>query len=288
MAGSLPTEVFAGTGRSGIYRPMRWLANRYVLELAIFAVGYLFYMSVKRLFVPDLETVAFENARRLIELEVALRFFWEPDIQRWLLDNMRWVVVFFNWAYTLAFFPILIPAAVYLFTFRYRTYVYYRNIFLISYPVTWLLYLTVPTAPPRLVPGFGFIDTIQSMGPALYNSRNAVALFNEFSAMPSMHFGWTLLFGIIFLKSRYLPLKLFGVLYPGVSLGAIVVTGNHYIIDAIVGGAIIVGSYSIHVAVRQPRFSPVAWLRSGLALAGGKAASSLRVIPRRDRHARSR
>ena len=267
MAGSPPTGTFTGSGRSGTYLPMRWLANKYVLELAIFAVGYLFYMSVKRLFVPDLETVAFENAHKLIELEVTLRFFWEPDIQSWLLDNMRWVVVFFNWAYTLAFFPILIPAAVYLFVFRYRTYVYYRSIFLISYPATWLLYLTVPTAPPRLLQEFGFVDTIQSMGPALYNDRNAVALFNQFSAMPSMHFGWTLLFAIIFLKSRHLPLKLFGVLYPGVSLGAIVVTGNHYIIDAMVGGGIIVGSYSIYVAFRQPGFGPVAWLRPGLARA---------------------
>ena len=60
-------------------------------------------------------------------------------------------------------------------------------------------------------------------------------------------------------------MKLFGVLYPGVSLGAIVVTGNHYIIDAMVGGGIIVGSYSIYVAFRQPGFGPVAWLRPGLA-----------------------
>jgi hypothetical protein len=284
MAGSLPTGALAGIGRSGMHRPMGWLANKYVVELAIFAVGYLFYISVKRLFVPDLETVAFENAHKLIELEVTLRFFWEPDIQSWLLDNMRWVVVFFNWAYTLAFFPILIPAAVYLFVFRHKTYVYYRSIFLISYPATWLLYLTVPTAPPRLLQEFGFVDTIQSMGPALYNDRNAVALFNEFSAMPSMHFGWTLLFAIIFLKSRHLPLKLLGVLYPGVSLGAIVVTGNHYIIDAIVGGGIIVGSYSIYVAFRQPAFGPIAWLRPGLARAAHRfrraSGEALRQEPR--------
>ena len=284
MAGSLPTGALAGIGRSGMHRPMGWLANKYVVELAIFAVGYLFYISVKRLFVPDLETVAFENAHKLIELEVTLRFFWEPDIQSWLLDNMRWVVVFFNWAYTLAFFPILIPAAVYLFVFRHKTYVYYRSIFLISYPATWLLYLTVPTAPPRLLQEFGFVDTIQSMGPALYNDRNAAALFNEFSAMPSMHFGWTLLFAIIFLKSRHLPLKLLGVLYPGVSLGAIVVTGNHYIIDAIVGGGIIVGSYSIYVAFRQPAFGPIAWLRPGLARAAHRfrraSGEALRQEPR--------
>ena len=253
MAESVLTGVRekASAGRGRASRPVRYVTNKYVLELAIFVVGYLFYIGVKRLFVPDLEVVALENARKLIDLETALHFFWEPDIQAWLLGDARWAVTFFNWAYTLAFFPVLIPAAVFLFTFRYQTYVYYRNIFLISYPATWLLYLTVPTAPPRLVPGYGFTDTIELMGPALYNDRNAVAIFNQFSAMPSMHFGWTLLFGMIFLKSPYLPLKLFGVLYPALSLGAIVVTGNHYIIDAIVGGAIIVGAYSLYLVLRR-------------------------------------
>ena len=257
---------------TGMYLPVRLLWNRYTLELSLLAAGYLFYISVKRLFVEDIEVVAFDNARRVIDLEIALQFFWEPGIQSWLLEHLHGAVVFFSWVYTLAFFPILIPAAAILFIFRYQTYIFYRNIFLISYAITWMLYLTVPTAPPRMMVEHGFVDTIGTIGPSLYNSKEAIALYNQYSAMPSMHFGWSLLFGIVFLKSRYLPLRLFGIIYPGLSLGAIVVTGNHYILDAIVGGAIILFSYGIYVLIQRRTLSPVVQLVSSVTRAGLRRA----------------
>ncbi|MEE9199292.1 MAG: phosphatase PAP2 family protein [Dehalococcoidia bacterium] len=234
--------------------------------------GYLFYISVKRLFVADLEAIAFENAYRIISLESTLHLFWEADIQGWLLDHHRWVVILFNFIYTFAFFPVLIPAAIVLFIFRYRTYVFYRNVFLVSYTFTWLIYLTFPAAPPRLVTQYGFVDTIERMGPAFYNTKEAMALYNQFSAMPSMHFGWSLLFAIIFLRSRHLPLKLFGIVYPGLSLGAILITANHYVLDAIVGGAIIVASYGIYLLLQRRALSPVAQLVPSLARAGLRRA----------------
>lgn len=229
----------------------RLVWNRYTLELTLIVTGYLFYISVKRLLVEDLQTIAFDNAHKVINTELLLGFFWEADLQGWLLDNALWVVTFFNWSYSLGFFPVLIPSAIILFIFRYKTYVFFRNVFLISYAITWTLYLIFPAAPPRMMTGHGFIDTIAEMGPALYNTKEAIALYNQFSAMPSMHFGWTLLFGIIFFRSPHLPLRLFGVLYPALSLSAIVITANHYILDAIVGGAIILGSYGLYLLIRS-------------------------------------
>ncbi|MFQ5933018.1 MAG: phosphatase PAP2 family protein [Dehalococcoidia bacterium] len=225
--------------------------NRYLTELALIAAGYLFYIGIKQFFVQDLEVIAFENARKIINLEVLLKLHWEQPLQDWLLHNHRNVIVFFNWVYTLGFFPILIPAAVILFVSRYPTYVHYRNVFLISYAITWLVYLTFPTAPPRMMGEHGYIDTIQQMGPAIYNSKETISYYNQFSAMPSMHFGWTLLFGILFLRSKYLPLKIFGAVYPILSLVAIVVTANHYLLDALVGGLIILFSFAIYHLLKK-------------------------------------
>ena len=238
-----------GAGLS-IRWPLGWLRNRYFGELTLVAAVYLFYISVKQLLVEDIEVVAFQNARRIIDLEISLHLFWELDIQLWLIEHFHWLVVFFNWTYSVAFFPILVPAAILLFPFRYRSYVHYRNIFLISFVITWILYLTVPTAPPRLMPEYGFTDTIEILGPALYNNRAVLDFYNQFSAMPSMHFGWTLLFGTFFITTRYRMLKLFGIVYPGLSLAAIVVTANHYLLDAIAGGIIILASFGIYVMLK--------------------------------------
>ncbi|MEE9249207.1 MAG: phosphatase PAP2 family protein, partial [Dehalococcoidia bacterium] len=194
---------------------------------------------------------AFENARKVIDVELSLNIHWEPTIQGWLLDNLLSVVVFFNWVYTLGFFPILIPTAIVLFLFRYKTYILYRNIFLISYLLTWLVYLIFPVAPPRMMIEYGYVDTIEAMGPAIYNSKEALSYYNQYSAMPSMHFGWILLISTVFLRSGVKPLRIFGVVYPALVLAAIVVTANHYILDAVVGGSIIAGSYGIYLLLRS-------------------------------------
>ncbi len=229
-----------------VWWTMTLARNRYVAELLLLIAGYLAYIGVKHLFTQNLESVAFENAHTIINLEAALGGFWEQEIQEWLLKNHSAVVVFFNWVYTLGFFPVLIPAALVLFVKRYPTYVYYRNVFLISYGMTWLVYLGFPTAPPRLMPEYGFVDTIELLGPALYNSSEAIDYYNQYSAMPSMHFGWTLLFGMLFIRSSHPLLKVFGFVYPALSLASIVVTGNHYFLDAVVGGAIILASFAIY------------------------------------------
>ena len=172
------------------------------------------------------------------------------------MDNASWVVHFFNWIYVFGFLPVLIPAALMLFLFRHETYVFYRNIFLVSYIFTWLLYLTFPLAPPRLMIEEGFIDSVEVMGPAMFNSKQSLSYYNQYSAMPSMHFGWTLLFSAIFVRSSFKPLRTFGAIYPVLALGAIVVTANHYILDAVVGGVIIGGSYCLYLIMRRvpPRF----------------------------------
>lgn len=230
--------------------------NRYLTELSLLVAGYLVYVGIKHLFIQDLGLIAFENARKIIDLEAALHVFWEQAIQEWLLSDHRDGVVFFNWVYSLGFFPILIPAAVILFVKRYPTYVYYRNVFLVSYVITWLIYLSFPTAPPRMMSEYGFVDTIELLGPAMYNSKETIDYYNQFSAMPSMHFGWTLLFGILFLRSSYLPLKVFGFVYPALSLVSIIVTGNHYLLDAIVGGTIILASFAIYHRLKSTPLSP--------------------------------
>ena len=119
--------------------------------------------------------------------------------------------------------------------------------------MTWTLWLTLPVTPPRLMQEEGFIDSIEVMGPALYNSKEAIAYYNQHSAMPSMHFGWTLLFSVMLLKTGSRVLQWFGAMYPIVAFGAIIVTANHYFLDAVAGGVIVGCAFAIyHLAQGAP------------------------------------
>lgn len=230
------------------------LENRYAREGSLLLLGYAAYMLLRQVFPDDLEVVGRANAARVIDVEKALKIYWEPAIQSGLLSEATWVVTFFNWAYSLGFLPVLVPGALVLMTLRYESFVYFRRVFLISYVMTWALWLTMPVTPPRLLPELGFIDSIDVMGPAFYSSKEAIAFYNQHSAMPSMHFGWTLLFSVMLLKTGNRVLQLFGAVYPVVALGAIIVTANHYFLDAVVGGVIIGCAFAIyHLAQRTSK-----------------------------------
>ena len=90
-----------------------------------------------------------------------------------------------------------------------------------------------------------FIDTIQVFGPSEHARREMANYFNAFAAMPSLHFAWTVMFGIIFLRTPYIWLKVFGIVYPVITLFAITITANHYLTDAFGGWMVILVSFLI-------------------------------------------
>ncbi|MEU8586776.1 bifunctional glycosyltransferase 87/phosphatase PAP2 family protein [Streptomyces sp. NPDC048664] len=100
-----------------------------------------------------------------------------------------------------------------------------------------------PLAPPRLMPHLGIIDTVhgaQDLARPGYGTLTA--LTNQYAAMPSLHFGWALWCGVtIALLAPRRWMRALGALHPLLTVSAIVATGNHWVLDA-VGGAAVVGA----------------------------------------------
>ena len=62
---------------------------------------------------------------------------------------------------------------------------------------------------------------------------------NPFAAMPSLHFGWALWCGMVFWTlTSHRWSRAMAFVYPFLTLSAIVVTANHYFLDA-AGGAVV-------------------------------------------------
>ena len=82
------------------------------------------------------------------------------------------------------------------------------------------------------------MDTIQAFGPAFYGSETMAAYYNTSAAMPSLHFSWTVILGVYCWRTLPGGFKAVGLLYPVMTFFAITVTGNHFMLDAVAGGAL--------------------------------------------------
>ena len=242
-----------------LYLNLRGLRRLWLLREVYFLVGaYFAYMFVRRVILPGVEAEALENAARVISFESTVGIFWEPHWQKVLIESSRALVLLFNWAYILTFLPVVITTAIIVYFKDRPRYIYYRNVVLLSYITALIIYVVFPLAPPRFLDTYGFTDTIQQFGPTWYASREVDFYYNAYAAMPSLHFGWTLLFGVFFFKSKQIWLKVFGVAYPSMTFFAITLTGNHSIVDALGSGVMITGAFLSYEALRRSKHHMVA------------------------------
>ena len=213
-------------------------------ELAIIAGAYFVYMYTRSLAFEDFGATALNNAATIISLEKSLGFFWEPEWQTWAISSAKALVVFFNWVYIVTFWPIILTTGVTLYVVNRHRYRYYRNIVLLSFVLAMLGFTLFPLAPPRMMAEH-FVDTIKAFGPAFYASREFANFYNPYAAMPSLHFSWTIMFGILFLRTPNKWIKILGLLYPTMTLLAITITANHYIMDGIGGAFLMIAAFAI-------------------------------------------
>jgi membrane-associated phospholipid phosphatase len=121
-------------------------------------------------------------------------------------------------------------------------------------------YMLYPTAPPRFLPEWGFSDTVAAwVGQGAENSADV--LYNPFAAIPSMHVAFALMISIpaIFLVRTRLLKALWGA-YPAVVTFVVMVTGNHFWIDAALGALVAaVSAWAASYAFARVRPDAWAW-----------------------------
>jgi hypothetical protein len=199
------------------------------IELSIWSVVYGLYLAVRGVSIASPDQ-AFANARGVVDVERALGLFHEAGLQSalgGLLDEALSVY------YLLGFAPLILGMLVWLGISHRPLYRELRTLLLVSIGVAVVVHVTLPVAPPRLLPGLGIADTV-----GLDQNHDSLfgIPFNPYAAMPSMHVGWSLLVGLVALKaSRSLVSRGFFALHPAVMALAVTATGNHYFLDSLAG-----------------------------------------------------
>jgi hypothetical protein len=243
-------QDFSAQFRRAWFVTSRWLPQGWIdaiRQLALFAGAYYLYRIVRGL-VDGQATIAFENARSLVDVERTLGLFFEPGLQAWAAGQ-EWNVN--------SHFVITTTFLIWLYIFRNQTYYYVRNMFMIAMGLALVGYVAFPTAPPRYLPEWGFTDTVAAfVGPQAEASANV--LYNPFAAVPSMHVAFALMVGIPAMKLvRWRVLKVVWAIYPLIVTFVVIVTANHFWADAALGA--MVAGISAYTAQALAFARPEAW-----------------------------
>lgn len=215
-----------------------------LVEIALVVVGFLLYFLVRG-GVVDRTADALNHARWIIEEQRALGIFIEPMVNEWALEA-PWRVRFFNFVYFWLDFPLIIGVGLLLFWRSRRHYTLLRDALLISGAFALVLYWTFPVAPPRYLPEWGFVDTMQQYAKLSYQAQSLRPFVNPFAAVPSLHVGWALLFAIVLFEvSRSWLVRLGGALVLVLQSVAVVATANHFLFDALAGVVISLAALAV-------------------------------------------
>jgi hypothetical protein len=180
------------------------------------------------------EARAFANADQIIAAEKQLGIFHEHTLQAQIVGN-ELLTGLTNWVYVWWHWPLIVIVLVWLYLHHPQHYVTYRNAFIISGLIGLFIFAVYPAAPPRFMTDVAFQDTVDHRA-IFSNILLPPALTNTYAAMPSLHAGWNLLIGIaLFRHARSWTVRAFGVAMPVLMFWSIVVTGNHFFLDGIIG-----------------------------------------------------
>lgn len=216
---------------------------RWWREVAYILVFYAVYTAVRN--TQGSATVsaqhAFDNAKEIIRIEQWLGLFFEEGMQDFFLPA-EWFLSFWNVFYGTAHFVVTVAALVLMFRTMPQRYPLWRNTLACTTALALIGFATFPLMPPRLLPTtYGFVDTLKTIGGLWsFDSGAMQKVSNQYAAMPSLHFAWATWSTIVLYPAmRRRWSKGLALAYPALTLFAIVVTGNHYWIDAVAGAMVL-------------------------------------------------
>ena len=232
--------ITATAPRAAAYRGrLRWWT-----ELPLIAVVYALYSGARLVVRGDVDDAVGHGAD-ILHLEQLLHLDPEGFFNR-LFTHHAFLGVPADFAYASLHYVVTPGVLVWLWHRRPTHYRTARAWLMISTLIGLVGFTAMPTAPPRLIGGgHGFMDTMAQYGSYGWWGTDASAprgmghLTNQYAAMPSLHFGWSLWCGIMLFRfGRHWIVRALGVIYPLATALVVMGTANHYLLDVLAGGAV--------------------------------------------------
>ena len=227
-----------------------------LIEIGLVAFGFLVYFIVRGA-VVDRTGEALSNARSIIEVQKGAGLLFEPALNAWTMDA-GWRIDLFNWVYFWLDFPLIVGVGLFLFVKSRFHYTLLRDALLISGGFALIMYASYPVAPPRYLPEWGFVDTLEQFANLSYQAQSMAPFVNPYAAVPSLHVGWSVLLAfVVFMATKNLILRTGVLLILGVQTVAVMATANHYFFDAMVGTLVCVAALMLALWLQSAGYPKV-------------------------------
>jgi hypothetical protein len=214
-----------------------------MIELAM-AIGLYALYEVVRGFGSTTLGEARLHTAEIVSLERHLGLFVERAVQQ-AVEGLPAVPMLLGFAYMSLHFGATAVAMIWVHRRHRERFALVRTTLVVSTAVSLAIYVLYPAAPPRLA-GLGFADTVTDKAGINLSSDALGSLYNPFAAVPSLHFGYSLLVGVtVAVLARRRWVRWLGAAYPAFMLFTIVATGNHFLFDAAAGGLVVVLAYLV-------------------------------------------
>ena len=243
------SDALAAVGRR--YLPRGWAdLGR---QLAIWFGFYVLYQLVRG--AADRDTaLAFENGLKVIDIERRVGSLFELSLQS-VVDGSQLFALLATWTYWLSQFAVLGLALLWVYLRRTDRFLRFRNTVLVANLIGLAGYVLLPTAPPRMFPDFGFVDTLAVFSSLNHSSAAIEFASNPYAAMPSLHAADSLIVGIT--MAVIVRRKLFKALWlawPAWVWFTVMATGNHFWLDIAAG--VVVAALGAVVVYGLPHVRP--------------------------------
>lgn len=239
---------------------------RWWREIGLALGFYVLYSMVRNEFGagPESRSIAFRHARGVIKVEEALGLWFEPELQRWYLSLPGdGFIRGWNIFYGTAHFFVTIGLLIAVFVWAPHRYRFLRTVLAATTALALIGFATYTLMPPRLLDtsgrygacagrgeacnGYGMVDTIERWGGLWkFGSGGMASVSNQYAAMPSLHFGWSTWCAIALVvvigrgRMRWLAF-----LYPAATFFCILVTANHFWLDAFFGALVLAAGWGV-------------------------------------------
>ena len=218
------------------YLPRGW--RDFGLQLAIW-LGFGLAYQVARGMADRSPAEAFENGIRVVDLERHLSGLWELSLQSWA-HSSELLTVMTSWTYWLSQFPVLGVTLLWVYLRRNGAFTRLRNALIFANLLGLVGYVLLPTAPPRMFPELGFVDTLAVFGGIDHDSGAVQFASNPYAAMPSLHSADALILGVVLgvLVCRRWWTRALWLTWPAWVWFSVIATGNHFWLDVVAGFAV--------------------------------------------------
>jgi hypothetical protein len=217
---------------------LRGLVQRYygLVQVIVVVVGIESYELMRHLITPNRD-VAEAHALDVVSWEQYAHIEWEEWLQQTFL-RVPEIVRAMNVFYFVGHFVLTAVFFFWLYHTSRDGFRRLRNGFLTATVIALFIHWRFPTAPPRLA-GIGLEDTLRQLSNIDIGSPTSSSFSDPVAAVPSLHAGWAAGVGVgLILFAKPLFWKVIGALYPIAVVLTIVVTGNHFVFDALAGIAV--------------------------------------------------